>query len=82
MTLTLTFMQVKGELEEAEWEQKTAAEAEKFDWRHFADESLVRRFHAVTDIGTSAMTNRTKLQQVCHPVKLCSSYRYCTYPTL
>ncbi|KAK7092762.1 uncharacterized protein [Littorina saxatilis] len=56
--------QVKGDLVFAQWQQKKAAEVEHYDWKHFADDTLVRQFRSAADIGTSAMKNQTKLKQL------------------
>ena len=55
---------MEGDLKVAQWEQKKAAEVERYDWKHFSDDSLVRQFRFAGDIGTSAMKNQTKLKQV------------------
>nr|KAG5696164.1 hypothetical protein BaRGS_026523 [Batillaria attramentaria] len=79
--------QVEGDLKFAQWEQKKAVEAARYDWRHLADDDLVRQFRSATDIGTSAMKNTTKLKQmgelqssiegIYAKAKVCANDTYC-----
>ncbi|XP_041371786.1 uncharacterized protein LOC121385251 [Gigantopelta aegis] len=53
---------VETNLAAAAFDKKSAAEAERFDWENFADMTLKRQFQKITDIGTSALKNLTKLE--------------------
>lgn len=50
--------------------------ASQFDWEKFSDTDLRRKFHKISDVGTSALKDKSKLKKVTPPS---NKYTMCSH---
>ncbi|XP_055957045.1 angiotensin-converting enzyme [Patella vulgata] len=55
---------IQAELKAAEFTKEAAKNASNFDWKQLDNWSSRRKFKFITNIGTDAMTNKTKIERL------------------
>ena len=70
LTYFLIFLQNNETVKLASFEKYIVKNASQFQWKLFEDETLKREFQILTDIGTSALDDEKKLNEVSHFAKV------------